>query len=53
MTYASHARVACRMLSFNVTVRKGDSLDNMAKSLGVPRAILLEANKGTFDALPA
>ena len=41
------------MLSFNVTVRKGDSLDNMAKSLGLPRDILLEANKGTFDALPA
>lgn len=35
------------MLSFNVTVRKGDSLDNMAKSLGLPQDILLKANKGT------
>ena len=34
------------MLSFKVTVRKGDSLDNMAKSLGLPRDILLKANQG-------
>lgn len=40
-----------RMLSFKITVSKGDTLDGLVAKFGVPRRILIAANSGLVSLL--
>ena len=37
----------CRVLSFDVVVQQEDTVDSIARKLGLPREVLLSANGGT------
>ena len=46
-------RCCGRVLSFEVTVQKDDTVDSIAGKLGLPRDVLLSANGGPFCAVRA
>lgn len=40
-----------RMMSFKLTVRKGDTLDGLSEKFGVPRRVLLAATSGAVETI--